>query len=326
MNNLFSYTYGKRPDICDVYNAANARDSLPYRPLSREDADRLFYGEGSITLSAVDPSGKTAGFISARIPNEKGTSYLSYIGVLPEHHGGGIASELLDRCEARLRDEFGAKKIDIVFWNPVYLPWIIPGTEDGHPCAPGIKTDSPACRLLLTRGYSEWCAQIAYYMPLSEYRDSEKLIMRREKLAADGIVITFYDPGKHRGMNEIFDVIGNPGWRAGVMAHLDRPIVVAVDENRDGLIIGYTGPLTQTPEGRGIRGNFNGIGVDPAYRGRGIGTQIFCAMCRHHSEHGATFMSLYTGENNPARRVYEAAGCRGVVRWSNLRLILDEEV
>jgi hypothetical protein len=43
-------------------------------------------------------------------------------------------------------------------------------------------------------------------------------------------------------------------------------------------------------------------------------------MCRHHSEHGASFMSLYTGENNPARRVYEYAGCRGVVRWSNLRL------
>ena len=228
--------------------------------------------------------------------------------------------ELLDEAENILKNEYNAARIDIVFHNPAHLPWIIPGSTDGHPCAPGIASESPAARLLIRRGYAEWCAQIAYYMPLSEYTVPEGQSERLSSLAQSGIKITYYDPARHRGLYELFDAIRNPGWRKTVMAHLDQPIVVAVDENADGLVIGYTGPLSQVREGDGIRGNFCGIGTHPDYRGRGIATLIFCEMCRHHSQHGATFMSLYTGENNPARRVYEAAGCHPAVRWSNLRL------
>lgn len=324
-------------DIRSIYNSLIATDGLCYRPLTEEEFQKIFNMEGTLTLTMVgskvadqdqsqaDQALEPLGFLSARLPNEEGVSFLTFVGVLKEHQGHGLASELLDRAEKILKNEYNAKRIDIVFRNPAQLPWIIPGSTDGHPCAPGIATDSPAAKLLQKRGYTEWCAQLAYYMPLSIYSDPAKLEAKRQALAEDGIVITYYDEKKHHGFYELFDAIRNPGWRKTVMAHLDQPIIVAVDEKKDGLVIGYTGPLAQVKEGNGIRGSFCGIGTHPDYRGRGIATQIFCGMCRHHSENGATFMSLYTGETNPARHVYEAAGCRVAVRWANLRLVLQPE-
>ena len=304
----------------DIYNSLILSDSLPYRPLDEEEFNRIFHIGGELTLCAINAECKTVGFLSARLPNSDGVSYLTYFGVLPEYRYCSCASELLDEAENILRNEYHAKRIDIVFHNPAHLPWIIPESEDGHPCAPGIRSDSPAAHLLLHRGYKEWCAQISYYMPLAGYTLPEGYDGKLASLEQSGIKITYYDPALHHGLAELFDAINNPGWKKTVLAHLDQPIIVAVD---NGLVVGYTGPLSQVREGNGIRGNFCGIGTHPDYRGRGIASLIFCEMCRHHSAHGATFMSLYTGENNPARRVYEYAGCRGVVRWSNLRLKFD---
>ena len=320
MKNEYKIVRGAEGDLRELYNSIIISDRLLYRPLDKEEFNRIFFMDGTLTLCAVSGAGEAVGFLSARLPNSDGVSYLTYFGVLCEHRRNGCASALLDEAERILRDDYGAGRIDIVFHNPAHLPWIIPNSTDGHPCAPGIQSDSPAAQLLLRRGYAEWCAQISYYSSLDEYSVPEDQEKRAAALEADGIKITYYDPAKHHGLAELFDAINNPGWKKTVLAHLDQPIVVAVDEGADGLVIGYTGPLSQVREGAGIRGNFCGIGTHPDYRGRGIATLIFCEMCRHHSEHGATFMSLYTGENNPARRVYEYAGCRGVVRWSNLRL------
>ena len=322
MKNRYKIIRGAVGDLREIYNSLIFSDRLLYRPLEKEEFERIFLMDGTLTLSAVSDEGKAIGFLSARLPNGEGVSYLTYFGVLPEYRRRGCASALLDEAEDILKNEYNAARIDIVFHNPAHLPWIIPHSADGHPCAPGIRSDSPAAHLLLRRGYAEWCAQISYYSSLDGYKVPEDQAKRLSALAEGGIRITYYDPAKHHGLDELFDAIRNPGWKKTVLAHLDQPIVVAVDEKKDGLVIGYTGPLSQVREGFGIRGNFCGIGTHPEYRGRGIATLIFCEMCRHHSEHGATFMSLYTGENNPARRVYEYAGCRGVVRWSNLRLKL----
>ncbi len=322
MTDRFNIIRGAVGDLRNIYNSLILTDNLLYCPLKNDEFNRIFDMDGTLTLSAV-VNDEPIGFLSARLPNGDGVSYLTYFGVLPEYRSSSCASALLDDAERVLRDDYGAVRIDIVFHNPAHLPWIIPGSTDGHPCAPGIVSDSPAASLLLRRGYTEWCAQIAYYMPLAGYTVPEGQADKIASLAKSGIKITYYDPSRHRGLYELFDAIRNPDWRKTVMAHLDQPIVVAVDENRDGLVIGYTGPLSQVREGDGIRGNFCGIGTHPNYRGRGIATLIFCEMCRHHSKNAATFMSLYTGENNPARRVYESAGCRAAVRWSNLRLELN---
>lgn len=303
--------------LCGIYNEVNRADGLPYRELGVDAFVRLFGREGRVTFSAVE-DGTPVGFISGQCPNYAGVAYLTYIAVLPAYRGRGIGDGLLAALEAQLIS-LGARRCDIVFYDPAHLPWTIPGSVHGHPCAPGIMTSSPAASFLMARGYAEWCAQISYYGALDGYRESDAVLARRAALAAEGIEITLYDPARHHGLYDLFDAIHNPGWRVTVFAHLDQPIVVAVDTARQGLVVGYTGPLDQVREGGGRRGSFCGIGTHPDYRGRGIGKQLFSRMCALHAEAGAEFMSLYTGENNPARRVYEAAGCRGVVRWSNLR-------
>ena len=162
MTDKYSIVRGAVGDLKKIYNSLILTDGLLYRPLETDEFDRIFNMDGTLTLSAV-VDGEPIGFLSARLPNGEGVSYLTYFGVLPEHRGSGCASALLDEAERLLRDDYGAQRIDTVFHNPAHLPWIIPSSTDGHPCAPGIQSDSPAARLLLRRGYTEWCAQISYY-------------------------------------------------------------------------------------------------------------------------------------------------------------------
>ena len=142
-------------DLREIYNSLISSDSLLYRPLQNEEFDRIFFADGTLTLCAANEAGEAVGFPSARLPNSEGVSYLTYFGVLPAHRRLGCASALLDEAERILHDEYDAARIDIVFHNPAHLPWIIPGSRDGHPCAPGIASDSAAAKLLQKRGYTE---------------------------------------------------------------------------------------------------------------------------------------------------------------------------
>ena len=65
-----------------------------------------------------------------------------------------------------------------------------------------------------------------------------------------------------------------------------------------------------------------GIGVDPAHRGHGLGKLLFCKLCAALRDEGAAFMTLFTGENNPARNIYEAAGMRVVRCFSCMRKVI----
>ena len=134
--------------------------------------------------------------------------------------------------------------------------------------------------------------------------------------------MTYYDRTKHTGLAELFDDLNNPGWKQAVLANdakgeEARPLLVAVHQGRT--VCGYTGPLSVSPEGRGC---FHGIGVHHAYRQHGAGKVLFSTLCMALREQGASFMSLYTGEDNPARNIYEAAGFKIVRSWAGMRKIL----
>lgn len=305
-----SYIYNKCADAPDVL----------YRPLGDTEFSRIF-GSGNRYTFAAFSGGVPVGFASGSL-GAKNVSYLSYVGVLPEYRRQGIATKLLDTLEAALRDA-GAERTDTVFYDTASLPWIIPGTDNGHPCAPGVLTGSDSEGLLRARGYSEWCAQISYYLDLYDYEIPEKTAEKKKLLTEEGLSFGLYSPDKHKGLYEIFDKIGNPGWKNGVLSHPERPTVVCSDNNKDGLIVAFIGALCPQKEGGGIRGNFCGVGTDPLYRGRGIATVLFAEMCGYQKECGAEFMSLYTGETMSARHVYEAAGCVPAARWSNLRKIYN---
>ena len=93
-----------------------------------------------------------------------------------------------------------------------------------------------------------------------------------------------------------------------------------LDTNLSGAFYLSRGVVSGTPG----RGNFCGIGVRTEYRGRGIGKPVFCEMCARHRNGGADFMSLYTGEDNPARNIYESAGFRIARSFSDMRKVLKK--
>ncbi len=303
--------------VADFYNRMrNASDGgLCLRPITESTAAWWFFGDDRATFVFMDGDA-IAGLASGVYLPERKTGYLSYLFVAPEYRGQGIAKALMDELETALFAFEGCEKLDVVFYNPVNLPWYV--AEDGghyHPCVPGVDVSSDLFGFLMNRGWSEFVRQNAYYRPLEGYADPPRMAEVRARLLTEGIEVTLYDSDKHRGLAELFDNIGNPGWKAQVMTNTDKPIVVAVDHNADDLVVAYTGPLSIT-EGRG---NFCGIGTLKEYRGRGIGKVVFCEMCTRHAQSGGEFMSLYTGTNNPARNIYEAAGFEIVRSFANMR-------
>lgn len=290
---------------------------LYLQPVSRETSDAWFAGPERHTVTAWDGD-RLVGIASGAEGPSRSCGYLSFLCVKPDCRRQGIGSRLLERLEGILTACPGVTKLEAVFHNPVHLPWFIPGTEgDWHPCLPGVDMGSGLYILLKRRGWRDFAVQNTYHRCLAGYADPPALADRRAALLAEGIELTLYDPSIHRGLPELFENIRNPGWAAEVLPHTDRPIVVAVDRSADNLVVSYTGPLSVS--GTPGRGNFCGIGTRTDYRGRGIGKLVFCEMCHRHAAAGADFMSLYTGETNPARNIYEAAGFRIARSFADMR-------
>lgn len=310
----------------EVERKADHTPALILMPVSRETVDFWFCGDDRITYGAYD--GDTlVGMASGTVCASRRTGFLSYVCVAPAHRRRGLATALSDALEASMAACPAVEKLEAVFYNPVQLPWYIPnGGGDWHPCLPGVDMASGLYLFLKNRGWRDYAHQNGYYRRMADYEDKPTIAATRERLLAEGIELTLYDPEKHRGLPELFDNIHNPGWKEYVLAHLDLPVVVAVDRNADHLVVGYTGPLSVV--GTAVqstgRGNFCGIGVRTEYRGRGIGKPVFCEMCARHRDGGADFMSLYTGEDNPARNIYESAGFRIVRSFADMRKVLKK--
>ncbi len=86
----------------------------------------------------------------------------------------------------------------------------------------------------------------------------------------------------------------------------------------DGRVVGYVrlAPPTPLPESQHVL-TINGIAVDPAARGHGVGRALLSAAEEHAGELGATKLSLRVlGTNTVARAMYEGAGFQveGVLR------------
>lgn len=293
--------------------------ALRLMPVERETVEFWFAGDHRISFGAF-AGDRLVGIASGSVSSERKAGFLSYVCVAPECRRSGLATRLCDALEEALAARPEVEKLEAVFFNPVQLPWYIPnGSGDWHPCMPGVDKASGLYLFLKNRGWRDYAHQNCYYRRMSDYVDKPNMAATRERLLSEGIELTLYDAAKHHGLPELFDNINNPGWKAHVLAHLDLPIVVAVDLNADGLVVGYTGPLSVS--GTPGRGNFCGIGVRTEYRGRGIGKPVFCEMCARHRNGGADFMSLYTGEDNPARNIYESAGFRIVRSFADMRKV-----
>ena len=252
--------------------------------------------------------------------------YITYVLVDKDYRRQKIGKALAEEIEKLLKEvaDVTLTKYEAVFYNPVGLSWIVPGTDGhDHPGIPGVDMLQGGYIFMKNIGYRDFAYQNSYYRCLEGFEFSEKIKAKMEKAKEHGLSITYYDKNRHYDLEELFDNLKNPGWKAAIMGNEAKenplPLLVAEDASSgDGRakVIGFTGPLTVQESGRGY---FAGIGVHTDYRTYGLGSALFSSLCSGLHDMGAEFMTLFTGETNPARNIYESAGFKVVRCWADMR-------
>lgn len=257
------------------------------------------------------------GFISGIILKDQQKAYITLLMVDPRNRHLGVGSKLLSEFENDVKRNYpNIKTIDIVFYNPIHLEWIVPHTNNhDHPNTPGVDLDSISYSFFRSRGYKTFAKQNSYYRNIKDYELSPEVELLIHELKTKDIEITFYDPNFHEGFKALCESLNNPLWHVAITNGISRnePVLIAA-KNKE--IIGFTGPLFIQSSKRGY---FAGIGVHQDYRGYGIGKALFASLCLNLSKMGGEFMTLFTGETNPARHIYEKEDFKIVKSWADMR-------
>lgn len=218
------------------------------------------------------------------------------------------AAQLLDALEESFRAA-GKSVSAVTFFNPMRLPWVMPGTPGfEHNNMPGVGTDLPLHARMRAHGYQEPARECAMCRDLSDFCVPEEIKALECKAAAEGYTVTLYDEARHSGLAEMLEALENPDWIARIGAAARERLVLPV-ALAGSTVAGFAGPVYPEPTGRGY---FAGIGVAPQYQHHGLGRILFFRLCEAEKNAGARYMSLFTGEDNPAKHIYESAGFRAV--------------
>lgn len=263
--------------------------------------------------------GFACGCVGDDLPLGTVTGYITCILLSSEIGGYAAFAELLGRLEESFR-RLGRRQADVLFFNPMLLPWYIPGTDRReHNNAPGAMVGSFFHRALLRAGYAERARECAMYLDLAGFSIPEDIRRKEAEAARAGYEVALFDPARHSGVEEMLLTLRNPLWQAEISrcARDGTPVLVAA---KGGRVVGFAGPTVRQENGRGY---FTGIGVSPAHEGHGLGTVLFFRLCEGLRRVGADYMSLYTGEDNPAKRIYLKAGFRPVKQFAVMRRALD---
>lgn len=290
----------------------NARaDSLGYAALDEAQFHTLFLDHPDFSPEftfVLENDRQVLGFVNgctgSHIPRGDVRGYVSCLILSERADTDANTAALLTALEDAFR-RAGKPYSAVTFFNPIRLPWIIPGT-DGHQHnnAPGVAVDLPLHGRMLALGYRETTREQAMHLDLGTFAIPQKIRQQAEKMAEEGYTVAFYDPEKHRGLDEMLRDLQNPLWTEEITAaaNAGQPLLVGLCGD---IVAGFTGPIHPEPTGRGY---FAGIGVSPRYEHHGLGKLLFYTLCQEEKEAGARYMSLFTGETNPARRIYLEAG------------------
>ena len=300
-----------------LWNTAGV--NAAYAPLTAEKFDQLILKHPDFSSEftfVLEENGEVWGFINGctgdHIPKGDVRGYVSCLILDEKADSDKNAAMLLDALENAFR-KAGRIHSAVTFFNPIRLPWIIPGTEGHqHNNAPGIATDLPLYGRMLAQGYKEVARESAMYMNLSDFEMPARIEARGRKMAEEGYTVARYDPQVHEGLEEMVGALNNAMWSAEIPAagRSGMDLLVGLYGNT---CAGFTGPVYPEETGRGY---FAGIGVAPQYEHHGLGKLLFYRLLRREKEVGAKYMSLFTGEENPARFIYLEAGFRIVRTFS----------
>lgn len=307
-------------DAIALWNEEAVRDG--YKELTEASFEAIFLSNpyfdpenAFVLLEAGRVIGFACGCTGQDLPLGEASGYITCI-VLSRDRGSEENYKVMLKAVERRFQALGKKQADVLFFNPMMLPWYIPDTpKHEHNNAPGVPAGSALHQFLLRQGYIERAIECAMYMPLAGFAIPEDIRAKEERAASEGYTVELFDPGLHSGLEEMLRGLSNPLWEReiGRAAADGVPFVVAAHE---GKAAGFAGPVIRQENGRGY---FAGIGVHPEHEGHGLGTVLFFKLCEAFRSIGTEYMSLYTGSANPALRIYEKAGFRTVKHFAVMR-------
>ncbi|MFU1793853.1 GNAT family N-acetyltransferase [Paenibacillus azoreducens] len=306
--------------VIDLWNKEAVKDG--YKELTEQSFQQIFASspyfdkENTFILSEYGQvTGFACGCAGSDLPLGETAGYITCIVLDEPSQTDDNYRLLLGALEKRFQ-ELGKKQADILFFNPMMLPWYIPDTpKHEHNNAPGVPLGSRLYSFLRQEGYVERAIENAMYLDLDRFVMPEEIRRKEEKAAANGCRVEMFDPARHGGVTEMLQGLNNPLWEKeiGKCTSDGTPVVVAVQGSRT---VGFAGPVIRQDNGRGY---FAGIGVHPEHEGHGLGTILFFKLCEAFKAIGTEYMSLYTGSSNPAIRIYEKAGFHTVKQFSVMR-------
>ena len=155
-----SYTPDDESAMLSLWNTAGA--VMGYAPVPLEDFHRLLTRHPNFSPAytfVLEEKGTLLGFVNgctgAGIPKGDIRGYLSCLILAAEADSDENTALLLSALENAFR-KAGKTYCAVTFFNPIRLPWILPGTPGHqHNNAPGVATDLPLHDRMLSLGYRE---------------------------------------------------------------------------------------------------------------------------------------------------------------------------
>ena len=308
--------------IADAYNRMTADAGL--LPIGSGEAAALFLPGAPLpdpaltaekTAIFAENDGIAAGFAAGNAVPGTETGYVTVLLARDD----GLRRALLDRLTAAMREKNPSlRRLRWVFYNPCLLRWRLPGPEGfEHPGLPGVPEDSALFGFLRGEGWRVFARMNVYARALTDYRIPDALREKMTENAASGLSVRLRDPLTDGSFAPLADALGSEDWLRTLAANeaspSPLPVMIAADEREEvraknggrAFVCGFAGPMRRTENGRGY---FAGIGIHPDYRRRGLGSTLFAALCVGLRGLGADYMTLFTGADGTARRIYEAAG------------------
>ena len=322
--NIRNANINDMPKICELWNKEVASLGF-YKPLEEEQFIKVFTSDPDFSYEGVfvayygeELVGYIMGFIRglyAKNPDNPGC--LNSIVVAKKYRKRGIGGLLIKKLEEFFKVN-GRNYVQAYNYLPLCYEWYIPNFDKhNHPCAPAIRVNSEEYFFLLHHGYEAISFEDAFHLPLEEYELSDSIKEILERNEKDGIVIEYYDPNKHYGIDEFYEDIQAPEFEKVIRSNLalekPYPFLVVAKDNK---VVGWTGALWNEPSGRG---HFDGIIISESVRGRGLGKALFATLAYKSKLNGAKFMTFYTGWKNHARYIYMGAGFKIIQSYSIMK-------
>lgn len=308
-----NYTDGDREAAENLWKENASRQGYALRNRAALGAmlfDHPYFSPGHTFV--LEEDGEVRAFVcgctGSDIPGGKERGFFTCLLADRAYDTDCTAEVLLRALEDSFRAK-GKKYSAVTFFNPMRLPWVIPETPGyEHNNMPGIDVRLPLYAQMLRTGYAEAARECAMYRDLSDFAVPKDIQALAGQLARQGCTVGAYDAERHSGLREMLASLENPDWMRQIPEAADRNLLLPVALAGD-RVAGFAGPVYPEPTGRGY---FAGIGIMPQYQHRGFGTLLFYRLCEAEKQAGAKYMSLFTGENNSAKKIYEGAGFRTV--------------